>query len=239
MINRTAIAAAAVSAALLASPLLAQTKQEQGKSADRAAQTFVTKAANGGMYEVESSRVALEKAQRAEVKDFAQQMITDHEKANAELKQVADKIGAKVPEKMDRTHQRRVDQLNSRSAAQFDRAYLDGQYTAHKDSVQLFQRYAKSGRNAELKQFAEQTLPTLESHAEELRAVRTGGAATGASSGNAGQGTAGKASQQRDGMGQGTTGARQQGAGSGSGQGTSQPSVGGSQGSSQQPAQQR
>ena len=42
------------------------------------AQEFVNKAAIGGMFEVDSSKVATTKAQDQHVKDFAQKMIEDH-----------------------------------------------------------------------------------------------------------------------------------------------------------------
>src|SRR5687768_6887579 len=61
------------------------------------AQTFVNEAASSGLYEVESSRLVAEKATDTEEKQFAQQMIDDHSKANDELKQIAESKNLKVP----------------------------------------------------------------------------------------------------------------------------------------------
>ena len=61
------------------------------------AQDFVTKAAIGGMFEVQSSKVAQDKLQDQGLKDFAQKMISDHGAANAKLESIAGEQKLKVP----------------------------------------------------------------------------------------------------------------------------------------------
>src|SRR4051794_35989548 len=51
--------------------------------------TFVKKAAQDGMTEVEVGKLALTKSQDPAVRGFAQKMVDDHSKANAELAQIA------------------------------------------------------------------------------------------------------------------------------------------------------
>jgi putative membrane protein len=179
------VLAAAAVAALLATPLLAQTGAAPQKLSS-GAQSFVTKAANGNMFEVETSKVAVDKATRDDVKSFAQKMIADHGKANSELQTVANKIGAKIPMKMDAGHQAKADRLNRASAAQFDQAYINAQAAAHQEAISLLGRYAKSGTNPDLKTFASNTLPIVEGHARELSALDQGSAAIGASQGTTG-----------------------------------------------------
>ena len=65
---------------------------------------------------------------------------------------------------MDKAHGAKLDKLNSLSGADFTRAYEGMQVSAHKDAVSLFERYAKSGDNADLKAFAAKTLPHLRDH---------------------------------------------------------------------------
>lgn len=187
--TRTTILAASAALALLATPLIAQTAKEQTKKLSEQAQTFVTKAANGGMFEVESSKLAKEQAKREDVKSFAQKMIDDHGKANKELQSVATEVGAKVPEKMDQRHQSMLDKLKKTPQAQFDQAYINAQADAHREAVQLFSSYAKTGDNAELKQFAGKTLPVLQGHQAQLAELeKASSAATGKSSGQSGKG---------------------------------------------------
>jgi putative membrane protein len=177
----------AMAIALLATPVIAQNTTNQ-KGASQAAQTFVTEAANGGMFEVESSRMALQKATGNEVKSFAQRMVDDHGKANKELEGIAGKIGAKVPGKMNQKHQGMVDKLKGSSVQQFHAAYISSQEQAHKEAIQLFSGYANSGDNPELKAFASKTLPIIQEHAKHVSEMAK---AEGSPAGKS-QGTSGK-----------------------------------------------
>src|SRR5688500_14725755 len=62
---------------------------------------FVTAAASGGMLEVELGKVASQKGAAAEVKKFGDHMVTDHSKANTELKSLAGKKNWTIPAKMN------------------------------------------------------------------------------------------------------------------------------------------
>jgi putative membrane protein len=66
---------------------------------------FMTKAAQGGMAEVELGRLAAAKAQNAEVKQFAQKMVDDHTRANNELKALAGEKNFSMPVRLDAKHQ--------------------------------------------------------------------------------------------------------------------------------------
>ncbi len=55
------------------------------------------KAAKGGMMEVAMGRLAAQNAQSDDVKSFGKRMVTDHSKANDELKSIAAKKGVKLP----------------------------------------------------------------------------------------------------------------------------------------------
>src|SRR3954471_20552182 len=89
-------------------------------------QEFVTQAAGGGMFEVQSSQIAEQKAKNGDVKAFAQRMVADHSKANQELKTTAETAGGGliVPPTMDAKHQGMVDQLNQASDTDFDALYV-------------------------------------------------------------------------------------------------------------------
>lgn len=127
------------------------------------AQDFVNKAANGGMFEVESSKVAQDKLSDQSVKDFAQQMIADHGAANAKLESIAGEQKLKIPSELDAQHKAELDKLQQ-AEAPLDQPYVEAQRTAHTDAVSLFEAYAKDGDNATLKSFAQETLPTLKMH---------------------------------------------------------------------------
>src|ERR1700751_546128 len=56
---------------------------------------FVTQAAGGNLAEIELGQLAAQKATDPKVKDFGNRMVNDHQKANNELKPIADANGVK------------------------------------------------------------------------------------------------------------------------------------------------
>src|SRR5262245_41047115 len=113
------------------------------------AQTFVDKAAVGGMFEVESSQLALRMSKDADVKKFADRMISDHGKANSELETLAKEQGLKFPAKLDSEHEAMLKSLQ-KAGRQIDTPYIKAQLDGHQKTVQMFEQYAESGENKEL-----------------------------------------------------------------------------------------
>jgi len=134
------------------------------------AQEFVDKAYIGGMFETQTSRMALHLSGNPQVRDFAHEMIADHGKANAELKTIAEGADLKLPTSLDPRHQDDLDALKSAGAA-FPGRYVAMQQKDHRDTIALFERYAAEGTNPQLKGFARQVLPTLKQHQAEIDAI--------------------------------------------------------------------
>lgn len=134
---------------------------------------FVKTAGTAGMFEIESSKIAATKAKNADIKSFAQRMITDHTKAAEELKAATKKAGPKynVPTALDPNGQKMMDELNAADPAKFDSIYVRMQTQAHKDAVALFDSYAKQGDEPALKEFAAKTLPTLQEHYDMINRI--------------------------------------------------------------------
>lgn len=167
---------------------LAQTSTAKSTGAAAGADsTFVKEAAMGGLAEVELGRLAAQKAQSADVKQFAQHMVDDHSKANDQLKPLAQQKGIDVPTQLTGKHKSEYDRLSRLSGAQFDRAYMQLMLQDHRKDVSDFRKESTSGKDPDVKQFASQTLPTLEDHLK--MAQSTAGAA--ATSGHDQRGTKG------------------------------------------------
>jgi len=131
---------------------------------------FVQNAAIGGMTEVELSRVALARSKDAGVREFAQRMVTDHGKANEELMALAKAKGLALPTKLDSTHQAAVDGLRQSPDAGFDKIYIDHMSKDHEEAVNLFKTAAaETTMDAEIRAFANKTLPTLEQHRDMVK----------------------------------------------------------------------
>jgi putative membrane protein len=132
---------------------------------------FMTKAAEGGMAEVEAGKLAAAKAQNPEVKQFGQQMIADHTRSNNELKTAAGKKNVTLPTEPDAMHKAMAQKLSGLSGAEFDKEYMRGQIEDHERTIALFQAQADNGTDAEAKAMAAKTLPNLKMHLEMARKI--------------------------------------------------------------------
>jgi putative membrane protein len=130
---------------------------------DPADKDFVMKAAQGGQAEVTLGNMAASKAQSADVKTFGNRMVTDHSKANDELKQLATTKGLTLPTDLGE-HQKDADALGGKSGKDFDKAYMDMMVEDHEKDVKEFQDESKNAKDADLKAWVTKTLPTLEEH---------------------------------------------------------------------------
>ena len=169
-----------------------------GKSAlDHSDRKFIEEAAKGGMAEVEMGQIAQQKAQNPQVKEFGGRMVQDHGKANDELKTLASSKGVQVPSELDRSHKKKADSLNKKSADKFDHEYMEEMVKDHKKDVKEFEKAAKNAKDADVRNFASKTLPTLQEHLKMAeaaqQAVKGGGKSSGksASSGMSGSSSSG------------------------------------------------
>lgn len=134
---------------------------------------FLKEAGLGGMAEVEMGKLASTKAANAEVKKFAQMMVTDHSKANEELKALASRKGVTIPAELDSSHKATLDGLRSQVGADFDTEYVEAMVDDHEKDVKAFEDKAKNATDPDIKAFAEKTLPVLKKHLEAIKAIQS------------------------------------------------------------------
>ena len=144
-------------------------------AADDADAAFAKRIAAGGMAEVEEGKLAQEKGSSQAVKDFGAMMVKDHSAANEKLKKIAPGANVKLPTEPDMKQKASNKMLSMKSGADFDKAYVDAQVKDHEDTVGLLQKEIDSGKNSELKSFASETLPTVQSHLKMARDLQSGG----------------------------------------------------------------
>jgi putative membrane protein len=124
--------------------------------ASDADKVFVGKVSQGGMYEVESSRLAEQKAVAPDVKDLATTEVHDHTLVNHELKKIASQERIPVAATLNATFQQRLEKLKSVSGSDFDAAYIADMKDIHDKDEKLFAKEAMEGSDA-FKNFAHQT----------------------------------------------------------------------------------
>ncbi len=172
-IAKNSLLAGAASLLLFGTMAVAQSGRNSNMSSavTTADRSFMDKAAQGGMAEVELGQLAEQNAQSQEVKDFGKRMVTDHTKANDQLEQVASKEAVKLPTTLDAKDQETKDHLSKLHGAAFDRAYMQDMVADHKKDVAEFKRESTSAHSPDLKDWVSGTLPTLESHLQEAEKI--------------------------------------------------------------------
>jgi putative membrane protein len=138
---------------------------------DMTAQEFVNQAASGGLFEVQSSELALERSQSSEVQEFANQMITDHTANNQELMTIVQAENLTMPTEVASPHAEMMQTLQDAEGEAFDTAYVQNQATAHETAVTLYQTYAEGGDNEALMAYAQKSLPVLQQHLEHAQGL--------------------------------------------------------------------
>lgn len=130
------------------------------------AKDFVNKAGEAGAAEVAMGKLGAQKATNAEVKAFAQKMVTDHTKANKELMAAAKAKGLEVPTEPGLMHKGMKEKFEHQAADNdFNEDFMEQMVKDHEAAVELFQTAANDTTlDPELRALAKKTLPTLQQH---------------------------------------------------------------------------
>lgn len=133
-------------------------------AADTPDKSFYDNLAEGGLAEVSDATLATQNATDPKLKDFAAMMIKDHTAANNKLAALAGTKDLKLPTSASVLQMAEHTKLKVLSGASFDKAYIKGQISAHKDTVKLLRKEIASGEDADAKAFAKSILPTVDGH---------------------------------------------------------------------------
>lgn len=138
-------------------------------------ETFVEVAARANMAEIKFGELATTKATDPLVKDFAQQMINEHNAAQDELEELADDYaGIEWPNDLDEGHDAVMDQLNDAEAGyRFDSLYMATQVDSHESSVSVFQTATINTTDTRVKAYATKYAPKMEMHLERADSIHT------------------------------------------------------------------
>ncbi|MBB3660857.1 putative membrane protein [Rhizobium sp. BK650] len=139
--------------------------------ATRHANDFATKAALSNLFEIEVANIELSKGKAADAKEFARDMLRDHERAGPLLAEAAKQDGIPIPAELDSEQRQKVEALQTSDPENLDQAYLSTQVTAHQQAVALFDEFVKQGPDGQLKKTAAKILPDLHMHLTRIQAL--------------------------------------------------------------------
>ena len=130
-------------------------------------------AAAGGLAEIDFGELAGGSGKSQLVKEFAHRMVTDHGSTNKKLSELAARNQFPLPTKLDAEHDLVRENLRKLSGDRFDHAYIASQLQDHQRTAQLLAYEIGSGENADLKSFAEDTLPVVLEHLQMAQDIAT------------------------------------------------------------------
>lgn len=141
---------------------------------DEESTAFLVKAANGGMAEVKLAQLAKDKAKDTAVQHFADMMIADHGGANEKIKALAAERNVTLPAEPGADEQKMADDLNKKSGADFDKAYVSAMVKGHEETLDLFKKASAKVSDAAVKTFADNTIPVIEHHLMRIKDIKKG-----------------------------------------------------------------
>jgi putative membrane protein len=140
---------------------LRQIAQDPKTAADK---LFVLHAAMGNRFETELARQAEQKAQNSQVKQVAQRILQDHQKAEQQLQQVAQQLGLQLPTSLPEDKQQEIQILASLPTDQFEKEYISKMQADHAKDVIAYRNCGQNAQNSQVKSYATQQLPVLQQH---------------------------------------------------------------------------
>jgi len=133
---------------------------------------FLAEAAGISLEEIALGELAASKATNTEVKDLGSMMVTEHQKSLEELKALAAKKSVALPEAMTDNAKEDLGKFSNKEAKEFDKDYCDKMVDGHKDAISKFEKASTDAEDADVRNWATQTLPTLRKHLDHAMACR-------------------------------------------------------------------
>ncbi|HEX8301567.1 DUF4142 domain-containing protein [Sphingomonas sp.] len=167
---------ATFAAPVLAAPVAAQTHHAPSRAMDPTpehARAYVMKAGASDLYEIRSSRIALQKSRNREVRALATMLISHHQMTTRDVTAAARRDRLRPMPPMLEPHQRAmINELNRTGRGGFDRAFLDQQRTAHQEALQLHMNFSERGNAQALRRAAATAVPIIQRHIDRIEAIR-------------------------------------------------------------------
>lgn len=155
---------------------------------------FVEEAAKGNQFEVQAGKLAQQQGQSDMVKQLGQQISTDHQKANEQLKQIAQQQNVQIPK--EPANKDDLDDLAGLKGGEFDQKYVELMVEDHKKDIEKYQKQAEESKDPAVRKYAQDNIAVLQQHLQMSQQTQAalekdtavGGGAAGGESGQGGEG---------------------------------------------------
>jgi predicted outer membrane protein len=123
------------------------------------------------LFEITAGNLAQQKGQNQQVKDLGKMFVTDHTQLDQTVQSTAQQLNVQLPADPTADQQKVLDRLNNLSGAEFDKAWVTAQLAGHVQAIQATQTEISQGSEQSVIQLAQDALPVLQAHYDELVAL--------------------------------------------------------------------
>lgn len=178
--NLAFLGAALIAGGLATSPVLAQSTTPPAVQAEKqatqqralTAASYVTYASNADYFEIEAAKIAIQRAQNKEVREFAKQLVDEHARSSTKLTAAARQSGVTPTQPMLTAKMKtKLDELQTTSLSNFDRLYIMTQLDAHERALRLHNSYAMNGDQPALRTASTEAVPMVRHHLSEAKRI--------------------------------------------------------------------
>jgi len=133
---------------------------------------FINDASAQGIAEIEASRLAHQKSESKEVKDYTIVVINDRTTANQHLAKIAKQLDLPVAPREEVLEKAKALMPQVMDGETFDEAYAASQVKTTQQAIEQLQQQAQSTDVPQIKAFAEETLPKLQNHLQMAKSLQ-------------------------------------------------------------------
>lgn len=135
---------------------------------------WLKKIHQGNLAEIQAGQLAKEKGSAEAVREFGALLVKDHDELDKQVVKTAKQLGVKLPKNSSGEQKRTLAALRDASRSDFDQEFLIAMRDAHEKAVAQTKTEIEKGSSPQVKQLAEQALPQLERHLEEIGKIPGG-----------------------------------------------------------------
>jgi putative membrane protein len=174
MLYRFSLSVAALSLAVASAAFA------QGKMSDTDTKA-IKNLAEANLAEIEAGKLAAEKAQSPQVKQFGSRMVQDHTQMLDDLKKIAQSKGVDLPGSAGMGDRASTLELRTKSGASFDKAYMDNMVKDHEKDVKEVGELAQQVDDPQLKSAIQKAHSKIQQHLSQAKQIQSAAAAGGTS----------------------------------------------------------
>lgn len=164
-----------LAAGLMAGVTILSCKKEENvnNQLNAADNNFIPLAAASNTAEIEAAKVAVSTTTDTIVLSFAQQMLSEHSKAQEDLKIMGNVVGFTVKDTIDAAHAAIIMQLDSLAGRTFDSTYIHTQLADHQATIQFCIEELNNGQQLNVKAYANTILQNVQVHYQRADSIAT------------------------------------------------------------------